>query len=137
MSGAGKEALRRLAGLGDAERARLVGSLSDASVAVLERAWALWAHGGQMPPPGDWRVWLLQAGRGFGKTRAGAEWVRAMARAVPEARIALVGATIEDARKVMVEGPSGIVAVTGAVDAVVWRPTSGEVRFGNGAVASI
>jgi phage terminase large subunit-like protein len=90
-----------------------------------------------LPPPGDWRVWLLQAGRGFGKTRAGAQWVRAMVRAVPEARIALVGATIEDVRRVMVEGPSGIIAVSRAAEAAEWRPTSGEVRFANGAVATV
>ncbi|MEH3122984.1 MAG: terminase family protein [Sphingomonas phyllosphaerae] len=137
MSGAGTEAIRRLAGLDDAARQKLVGTLSHSAVIELERAWEWWAHGGQIAPPGDWRVWLLQAGRGFGKTRAGAEWVRAMARAVPEARIALVGATIEDARKVMVEGPSGIVAVTDGDDGVVWRPTSGEVHFGNGAVAIV
>nr|WP_236553088.1 terminase family protein [Sphingomonas sp. 8AM] len=111
--------------------------MSVAALKELEQHWALWAHEGQLPPPGDWRVWLMQAGRGFGKTRAGAQWVRAMARAVPGARIALVGATIEDARKVMVGGPSGVVAVSRAEDDVVWRPTSGEVRFGNGAVATL
>jgi phage terminase large subunit-like protein len=130
-------ALRWLARLEIAERDRLLASLTDKSVEQLEQAWELWAHPGQLPPPGDWRVWLLQAGRGFGKTRAGAEWVRAMAQAVPEARIALVGATIEDARRVMVEGPSGLMAVSRAADAAVWRPTSGEVRFGNGARAIV
>ena len=51
------------------------------------------AHAGQMPPPGGWRTWLIMAGRGFGKTRAGAEWVRAVAEADPGARIALIGET--------------------------------------------
>src|SRR5688500_5796205 len=59
-------------------------------------AWEWQAHRGQREPPGDWRVWLLMAGRGFGKTRAGAEWVSARARENPQARIALVGATRED-----------------------------------------
>lgn len=137
MSAGAERALRWLGRL-DAEAAeRLVASLAGGTVEELTQAWDVWAHAGQLPPPGDWRVWLLQAGRGFGKTRAGAEWVRAMARAVPGARIALVGATIEDARKVMVEGPSGVVAVSQPADGMVWRPTSGEVRFGNGAVATL
>ncbi|MBN9619226.1 MAG: ATP-binding cassette domain-containing protein, partial [Actinobacteria bacterium] len=55
--------------------------------------WAAWAHDGQLAPPGDWRVWLIRAGRGFGKTRAGAEWLGALARATPDGRFALVGAT--------------------------------------------
>ncbi|VXC75956.1 DNA-packaging protein [Sphingomonas sp. 8AM] len=133
----GLRGIRWLLELGEAERGRVLSSLSVAALKELEQHWALWAHEGQLPPPGDWRVWLMQAGRGFGKTRAGAQWVRAMARAVPGARIALVGATIEDARKVMVGGPSGVVAVSRAEDDVVWRPTSGEVRFGNGAVATL
>lgn len=135
-AGAGRT-LRWLATMEAGERERLVAGLSNGTIGEIEQAWDWWAHAGQLPPPGDWRVWLLQAGRGFGKTRAGAEWVRAMARAVPGALIALVGATIEDARKVMVEGPSGIVAVSRAADAAVWRPTSGEVRFGNGACAIV
>ncbi len=136
MSGVGEQALRELGALDERQRARVLAAMEDGAAEALNAAWELWAHPGQLPPPGDWRVWLLQAGRGFGKTRAGAEWVRAMARAVPGARIALVGATIEDARKVMVEGPSGVVAVARDGDAV-WRPTSGEVRFGNGAVATV
>ena len=53
--------------------------------------WPIWAHEGQLAPEGDWRVWLIRAGRGFGKTRAGAEWVSEIARGDPDARIALVG----------------------------------------------
>ncbi len=58
-----------------------------------------WAHENQLPPGGEgWRVWLMMAGRGFGKTRAGAEWVHRLAR-WPGARIALVAASIDEARK--------------------------------------
>ncbi|MEH3102685.1 MAG: terminase family protein [Sphingomonas phyllosphaerae] len=141
MSGAdpygGIAGVRKLATLGAVERNAVLSTLSADAKRELVQNWPLWAHDGQLPPPGDWRVWLMQAGRGFGKTRAGAQWVGAMARAVPGARIALVGATIEDARKVMVAGPSGVVAVARDDDAVVWRPSSGEVRFGNGAVATL
>ncbi len=80
--------------------------------------WWFWARTAQLPPPGDWFCWLILAGRGFGKTRSGAEWIRAHAEgitplAAPEdapARIALVAETWNDLRDVMVEGESGIMA---------------------------
>ena len=95
------------------------------------------AHGGQQAPPGDWRTWLLMAGRGFGKTRAGAEWVSALARAHPGCRIALVAATRDEAAKVMVEGPSGLLAVAQADEEMVWWPTRGVVAFASGAEAFV
>ena len=91
------------------------------------------AHGGQCEPAGDWRVWLLMAGRGFGKTRAGAEWVSARARENPGARIALVGATREDVAKVMIEGPSGLLRVARTGEAPLWVPSRGMVYFASGA----
>jgi phage terminase large subunit-like protein len=91
------------------------------------------AHGGQFEPDGDWRVWLLMAGRGFGKTRAGAEWVSARAREAPGARIALVGATREDVAKVMIEGRSGLLAVARTGEAPLWVPSRGIVFFDSGA----
>ena len=99
--------------------------------------WPWQAHAGQVAPGGDWRVWLLMAGRGFGKTRAGAEWVSAQARAMPGARIALVGATAEDTVKVMVEGPSGLLAVARFDESLAWSRTRGTVRFPNGAEACV
>lgn len=88
----------------DAERAKTVATLPFEQFARLYSAHDITAHAGQMPPPGDWTTWLILAGRGFGKTRAGAAWVDACARKVQGARIALVGATLGDARSVMVEG---------------------------------
>lgn len=61
----------------------------------------------QEPPQGDWTIWTILAGRGFGKTRAGAEWVHAQA-ATPGRRFALVGPDLATARSVMVEGESGL-----------------------------
>lgn len=72
--------------------------------------WITQARDEQLPPPGDWRLWLICAGRGFGKTRTGAEWVNAVARADCRARIALVGASLTEVRAVMVEGESGLLA---------------------------
>ena len=76
--------------------------------------WPAWAHDGQMPPEGEWRIWLMMAGRGFGKTRAGAEWVSALARERPDAAIALVGATPAEVERVMIRGTSGLMAVARA-----------------------
>lgn len=74
--------------------------------------WPMWARASQLPPEGDWRVWLIMAGRGFGKTRAGAEWARMVAESDHGARIALVASSLHEARSVMVEGESGLLAVS-------------------------
>ncbi len=65
---------------------------------ALDRAWASWAHSGQAAPPGDWRTWVIMAGRGFGKTLAGAQWIRHAAAGQARLRIALVAATLDEAR---------------------------------------
>ncbi len=101
----------------------------------LAHRWPLWAHPGQWPDQNDWRVWMILAGRGFGKTRAGAEWVSALARAHPALRIALIGATMDDVRRVMVEGESGLIHVARAGEVPVWRASLGELHFPNGAIA--
>ena len=88
-----------------------VGRLDDAELAELAFDWPLWARPEQLPPPGDWVTWLMLGGRGSGKTRAGAEWVRGLA-ADGVGPIALVGETITEAMAVMIHGPSGILAVT-------------------------
>ena len=93
------------------------------------------AHDGQLPPPGEWRTWLIMAGRGFGKTRAGAEWVRSLADADPEARIALVAATLGEARSVMVEGESGLLACCPPHNRPSYEPSLRKVTFPNGAMA--
>ena len=83
------------------------GQLAD----VLENSWPAIARPNQLPPPGDWQIWLLLAGRGFGKTRTLAEWVCHQTASGQAGRIALVTATAADARDVLVEGESGILAV--------------------------
>lgn len=93
------------------------------------------AHPGQLPPDGDWRVWLVLGGRGFGKTRAGAEWVRSIAEADPFARMALVGASLSEVRSVMVEGESGLIACSPQHNRPVFEPSLHRLRWSNGAVA--
>jgi phage terminase large subunit-like protein len=100
--------------------------------ALLE-AWPVWAHDGQLPPEGEWRVWLMMAGRGYGKTRAGAEWVSAVAREYPDAAIALVGATPAEAERVMIRGVSGLLAVARAHEEPRFYPTRGRILFPGGA----
>jgi phage terminase large subunit-like protein len=103
---------------------------------LIER-WQGWAQDGQCEPPGDWRIWMIRAGRGFGKTRAGAEWISEWARMRPGARIALVAANDADGRRVMVEGPSGLLAVARSDEAPRWREALRELHFDSGAVATL
>ncbi|MEC8127436.1 MAG: 3TM-type holin [Pseudomonadota bacterium] len=101
----------------------------------LVHAWPLWARRSQLPPPGDWRVWLLMAGRGFGKTRAGAEWVRQLVEGGMARSVALVGDTEEDVRQVMIEGPSGILAVSPTGSRPHWHRSLCRLDWPSGAVA--
>ncbi|MEO7239963.1 MAG: terminase family protein [Sphingomicrobium sp.] len=126
--------MRALELSGAAARAKVLGGLSAADQRALDEAWAWQARRAQEPPPGDWRVWLILAGRGFGKTRTGAEWVLGKARATPDARIALVGATIDDVGRVMVEGESGIQACALTGETIKWQSSTGELRFPSGAI---
>lgn len=97
--------------------------------------WPLWAHPGQRPERDHWRVWLVMAGRGFGKTRAGAEWVHERARGNPRLRIALVGATLAEVHQVMVQGEAGLLRVARPEEEMIWRPTAGVLTFASGAQA--
>ncbi|WP_114521023.1 terminase family protein [Altererythrobacter sp. ZODW24] len=101
------------------------------------RNWRTQAHDGQMAPDGDWSTWLLMAGRGFGKTRAGAEWISALAQKNPAARIALVAASLAEARAIMVEGDSGLLAVAPPRWRPVFEPSRRLLRWPNGAQAGL
>jgi phage terminase large subunit-like protein len=127
--------VRRLALRPPAERRWVVRRLTVPQRRTLKEFWPAWAHDGQEPPAGDWPTWLMVTGRGFGKTRAGAEWVSALARADGDLRIALVGATKEDAIKVMVTGRSGLLAVARTGEKVRLNKTDGVVTFPSGAQA--
>ena len=96
----------------------------------------------QLPPRGDWHGWMIIGGRGSGKTRAGAEWVSAMVRGLPgfalgeTGHIALIGETLADVRDVMVEGPSGILAVSKR-SRPRFEVSRRRVLWDNGAVAML
>ena len=127
--------VRRLARLPAGARRRLVAGLTITQKRTLDEFWPAWAHDGQTPPNGAWPTWLMVTGRGFGKTRAGAEWVSELTRTQGSVRIALVGATIEDAVKVMVRGQSGLIAVARTGERVTFIQSAGLVRFASGAEA--
>ncbi len=107
----------------------------DLALTLFDESWTDWAHDGQRPPSGGWRVWLMLAGRGFGKTRAGAELVSELARRDGGLRIALVGATLDEVAGVMVHGASGLMAVARAGEDVLWYPSRGLIEFASGARA--
>ena len=118
-------------------QARLHAGKAGAAAEYLAWRWDFTARAGQLPPPGDWRIWLMLAGRGFGKTRAGAEWVRGIAEANPAARIALVGATLGEARSVMVEGESGLLSIAPWWARPDYAPALRRLRWPNGAQAQL
>ncbi len=109
--------------------------LDDQTRAELKYHWRFWARPDQLPPDGDWTTWLLLAGRGFGKSRCGAEWVRQMAHDYPGCRIALVAETAADARKVMVEGESGILAISPPDFMPEYSPANRQITWPNGSIA--
>lgn len=99
--------------------------------------WDYQARPEQLPPPGDWRIWMIMAGRGFGKTRTCAEWVRMIADANPDARIALVSSSLAEARTVMVEGESGLMAICRPDHRPIYEPSLHRIRFRSGAQAQL
>ena len=186
----------RVSRLPKAQRQALLRGLEPEAATRLRHDWRFWGRPGQLPPPGDWRVWLVLAGRGFGKTRAGAEWVRMMAtgaeRLIPSqechlrhfagcfggegeagveeaatatggparpepvrpepvrpepvrpepvrpepVRIALVAATLAEARAVMVEGESGLLAIAPPGEEPVFEPALRRLVWRNGSVATL
>ncbi len=139
-----RDALRRSAETGTLDEA--LGTLSPREIAFLARDWLIWARDDQLPPVctpegRPWRTWLVLGGRGAGKTRAGAEWVRAQALGLaplaraPARRIALVGQTLGDVRDVMVEGVSGLLAIHGDAERPRFEPSKRRLAWPNGAEA--
>lgn len=132
----------------EAERLAALAELTSEEIEFLARDWQVWARDDQLPPYAadgcaPWRVWLILGGRGAGKTRTGAEWVRSKAlgrapgAAAPARRIALVGETMADVRRVMIEGASGILAVHADAERPLYEASKGELKWPTGAVAQV
>ena len=96
----------------------------------------MWARPSQLEPPGNWRTWIILAGRGFGKTRSGAEWIRGQVESGYYSRVALVGATASDVRDVIVEGESGILAISSPTFRPKYEPSKRRLTWPNGAIAT-
>ena len=117
--------------------------LNTETKAALRYHWPFWARPNQLEPEVQWSVWMMLAGRGFGKTRAGAEWVRAAAcGATPLAagkhhRFAIVAETSADARDVLVEGDSGILSVHHPDFRPNYEPSKRRLTWPNGAVGTL
>jgi len=125
-----------LASLPDVQRTQFLAGLTTKDKAMLRYKWSFWAREKQVAPSGDWFIWLVQAGRGFGKSRAGAEWVRSKVETGKARRIALVGRTAADVRDVMVRGESGILACSPPEFRPEYEPSKRLLTWSNGAIAT-
>ncbi len=120
-----------------------LGGLSEASLMALPWIFDFWALPHQLPPEGAWKTWVIMGGRGAGKTRAGAEWVRAQVEgdrpmdAGRARRVALVGETQDQVREVMIFGESGILACSPPDRRPEWNATRRTLTWPNGAVAQV
>lgn len=99
--------------------------------------WSFWSRPDQRPPEGSWNTWLLLAGRGYGKTRTGAETVRDWVENGGARRLALVARTAADARDVMVEGESGLLAISPPWNRPLYEPSKRRLTWPNGAMATL
>lgn len=126
-----------------AQRRAFLDSLTGAELRALPHLFEFWALDHQVPPPGDWRSWVILGGRGAGKTRAGAEWVRSLVEGPRPgdpgraSRICLIADTVEQAREVMVFGESGIMACSPPDRRPVWISSRKMLVWPNGAEARL
>lgn len=135
--------LQQLVTLPDPDRMAVLADFSEEQLHELVYDWELWARPNQLLPPGDWSTWLILAGRGYGKTRTGAETVRKwMCGPTPMAagsyrRVALVAETAADARDVVIEGESGLLAAHPKEFRPIYEPSKRRLTWPNGATGHI
>jgi phage terminase large subunit-like protein len=125
-----------LATLPKAQQQAILAQLTDSEAQQLLYDWAFMARPKQLPPDGLWSVWMILAGRGFGKTRTGAETVRAWIESGTCKRVALVARTAADVRDVMVEGESGLLAICPPWFKPTYEPSKRRLTWPNGAIAT-
>lgn len=140
----GKKSLAELLGSAtEDEVAEFLDGMSHNAIAAMPWLFEIWALDHQMPPDGDWMTWVIMGGRGAGKTRAGAEWVRRQVEGCrPEEkgkcqRVALIGETIDQAREIMVFGDSGIMACSPPDRKPEWQSSRKRLVWPNGSIATI
>jgi phage terminase large subunit-like protein len=132
----GKSIMEQLSELPPDERAE---ALAGMDPEVLLWDWSVWGRPEQQAPAGDWNVWLVLAGRGFGKTRLASEWVREQAKYTNtgQRRFGLVARTAADVRDVIVEGESGVLNVTPPSERPLYEPSKRRLTWPNGNTASL
>ena len=129
--------IERLAAIPKSEQDAILSGMTDEQVSALLYDWRGFnARPEQIAPDGDWSIWLALAGRGWGKTRAGAEWIKER-EASGARRIALIGETAADTRDVMVEGPSGLLSIYPDGEKPIYEPSKRRVTWPSGAVATL
>lgn len=119
------------------ERRKILSNLTDKDKTEFLFDWRRWAREKQLAPPGDWAVWVLRAGRLFGKTRAGSAWVHQRALAWAGRWTAIVAKTPADARDYMIEGPSGILKTTHPDYRPLYEPSKRRLTWSNGSWATV
>lgn len=126
----------------DAEiRDRFLEDIGKGGLCALPFLFEFWAMEHQLPPEGNWRSWVIMGGRGAGKTRAGAEWVRSQVEGPlpldpgPKRRVALIGETYDQVRDVMIKGESGILACSPPDRIPTWKASERKLVWPNGAEA--
>lgn len=107
----------------------------DALLLQQQYDWTVQARPNQLAPSGDWVIWLILAGRGFGKTRSVCEWLRARVESGEARRIGIISRTAADSRDIMVLGESGILAISPPWNKPTWNPSKRSITWTNGAEA--
>lgn len=132
----GKSIMEQLAVLPEEERLEIMAGMDEEA---LLWDWSVWSRPEQVPPEDEWNVWLVLAGRGFGKTRLASEWVREQAKytTTGQRRFALVARTAADVRDVIVEGESGIINVSPPSEKPLYEPSKRRLTWPNGNTATL
>ena len=125
-----------VAALPQPERERILEGLSNDQAEALQWDWSFWGRPKQVAPPGDWRTWIVLAGRGFGKTRTGSQWFHGRAMEEPR-ELALIAKTPADARDYCVEGPGGLLRNTPPWERPRYEPSKRRLTWPNGSIATI
>jgi phage terminase large subunit-like protein len=128
---------RRLAELSPEKRAEVLKGVSAAELGALEYNWEFWARPDQLPPPPPWRTWLLRGGRGSGKTRSSAEWVRAEMTSGRRRQMGIIAPTADSLRGICVEGPSGLLSVGPPDERPQYEPSTRRVVYANGGIVRL
>lgn len=119
------------------ERAKFFGDIGPEKTEALQYDWGFWGRPSQQTPPGDWATWLCLSGRGWGKTRTGAQFIQDEVQSGRAGRVALIAETAADARDVMVEGESGLLHIGRPDMRPMYEPSKRRLTWPNGAVGTL